>query len=306
MVASNVRDSNFGMERRFYLLDVFAEGQYSGNQLAVFRNAWSLSEEDMLRLAREVHFSETAFILSDEPHDGGYDVRVFTPAHEIPFSGHAVLGAVWVLQHELLEEPVSLIRVNLGVGTVDVSLDYHYGGVDSVWMTHRPVEFGPVLPPEEVAAGLGLNAFELDDRWPVQEISAGLPFIIVPLSSLDVIRRARVIPGVYASLSSFTTARASYLFTPESYNPENDFNVRMFAPELGITEDPATGAGAGCLAAYVLQHIHPNAHSLDLRIEQGYEIRRPSLLFARARRQDGGYRVAVGGRIMMVAQGHFL
>ncbi len=294
------------MERRFYLLDVFAEGQYSGNQLAVFRNASLLREEDLSRLAREVHFSETAFILSDEPRGGGYDVRVFTPAHEIPFSGHAVLGAGWVLQRELIEEPLNTIRVNLGVGPVDVNFAYHYGGIDSVWVTHRAPEFGSMLQPQEVGPVLGLSLSELEDRWPIQEVSTGLPFLMVPLTSLAAMRRARIIPDAYANLGTLTEARALYLFTPEAYNPENDYNVRMFAPDYGIAEDPATGAGAGCLAAYVLRYLRPTTGTLDLRIEQGYEARRPSLLFARARRDEHGARVSVGGRVVMVAQGHFV
>lgn len=294
------------MERRFYLLDVFAEGPYSGNQLAVFRNASVLGENDMLRLAREVHFSETAFILSDLPHGSGYDVRIFTPAHEIPFSGHAVLGAAWVLQCELLHEPLNLITVNLGIGPVEVAFDYHYGDLDAVWMAHRRPEYGPAVEAHAVASAIGLDSSELDTRWPVQEVSAGLPFIMVPVPSLDVIQRARVDAHGYGNLLSMTGAKALYLFTNEAYNPDNDFNVRMFAPAHGITEDPATGAGAGCLAAYLLRHVRPDAQVLDLRIEQGYEVRRPSLLFARARREKDGTRVMVGGRIVMVAQGGFV
>ena len=309
LVESEVRiwpTTSMEMERRFYLLDVFAEGPYSGNQLAVFRNASALGESDMLRLAREVHISETAFILSDSPHGGGYDVRIFTPAHEIPFSGHAVLGAAWVLQCELLHEPVSRIMVNLGIGPVQVDFDYHYGDLDAVWMAHRPPEYGPVVDPQAVASAVGLDPSELDTRWPVQEVSAGLPFIMVPVPSLDVIQRARVDANGYGNLSSVTGVKALYLFTHEAYNPENDFNVRMFAPEHGIAEDPATGAAAGCLAAYLLRYVRPDAHGLDLRIEQGYEVRRPSLLFARSRREKDRTTVTVGGRIVMVAQGNFV
>lgn len=147
------------MQHTFYLLDVFAEGHYAGNQLAVFRNASSLREEDMRRLAREVHFSETAFVLSDDVREGGFDVRVFTPTEEIPFSGHAVLGAAWVLQHELIQEPVNSIRVNLGDGPVDVSFVYYYGGVDTVWVGHRPPVFSSILPPDRAASVLGHRLF---------------------------------------------------------------------------------------------------------------------------------------------------
>ncbi len=250
-------ESNTEMERRFYLLDVFAEGPYSGNQLAVFRNASSLMEDDMLRLAREVHFSETAFILSDVPREGGYDVRVFTPVHEIPFSGHAVLGAAWVLQRELLDESPGFMRVNLGVGTVYISFDYHHGDLDAIWMAHRSAEYGPLIDVESAALAVGLEASEVDSRWPIQEVSTGLPFIMIPVPSMDIIQRARIEPGAYDCLSAASTAKAILLFTPETYNPENDFNIRMFAPEYGVREDPASGAGACSLAAYVIKHVRP-------------------------------------------------
>jgi len=294
------------MERSFYLLDVFAEGVYSGNQLAVFRNAASIGEEDRRRLAREVHFSETAFILSDEPNDGTYDIRVFTPAGEIPFSGHAVLGAAYVLQTELIREPLSTMTVNLGGGPVEVSFTYHYSDVDEVWVNHMRPSFGDVMDKEMIASVLSLTTSDLVDECPVQEVSTGLPFIMVPLRSLDAVHRASVVPEKYARLMEQQRAQSLYLFARETYDPDNDFNVRMFADYYGIAEDPATGAGAGCLAAYVLQHLRPDSPSLDLRIEQGYEIRRPSILFARARHEGDHSRVSVGGRVGLVARGSFV
>ena len=294
------------MERSFYLLDVFAEGVYSGNQLAVFRNAASIGEEDRRRLAREVHFSETAFILSDEPNGGTYDIRVFTPAGEIPFSGHAVLGAAYVLQTELIREPLSTMTVNLGGGPVEVSFTYHYSDVDEVWVNHMRPSFGDVMDKEMIASVLGLTTSDLVDECPVQEVSTGLPFIMVPLCSLDAVHRASVVPEKYARLMEQQRAQSLYLFARETYDPDNDFNVRMFADYYGIAEDPATGAGAGCLAAYVLQHLRPDSPSLDLRIEQGYEIRRPSILFARARHEEDHSRVSVGGRVGLVARGSFV
>ncbi len=294
------------MERSFYLLDVFAEGHYTGNQLAVFRNAALLGDDDMRRLAREVHFSETAFVLSDDIRHGGYDVRVFTPTEEIPFSGHAVLGAAWVLQRELICEPVDSITVNLGVGPVAVKFAYQYGQVDTVWVNHCPPRFGTILPVEHIAAAVNLEPADIDTRWPVQEVSTGLTFIMVPVRSLAAIRRACVVPTELACITEFTSARALYLFTQETYDTDNDFNTRMFAPQYGIAEDPATGAGAGCLVAYALQHIGSSLDGLDLRIEQGYEMRRPSILLARGRLEDGAVRVTVGGRVTLVAQGQFV
>jgi trans-2,3-dihydro-3-hydroxyanthranilate isomerase len=294
------------MERSFYLLDVFAEGYYSGNQLAVFRNAASLSAAEMQHLSREVHFSETAFILSDEPGEGGYEVRVFTPSEEIPFSGHAVLGAAYVLQREVLTEPLSGLEMKLGAGSLAISLDYQYGELDTVWVNHNSPEHGRRFEAAGVAAALGLSTDDIDERWPVEELSTGLPFLMVPLRSLSAVQKAALVPEEYARLLAASTARGLYVFAHETYNPDNDFNVRMFAPDLGIPEDPATGAGAGCLAAYAMKYMRPDSTSLDLMVEQGHEIRRPSLLFARARRGADSVKVAVGGRVALVAQGSFV
>ena len=294
------------MERSFYLLDVFAEGYYSGNQLAVFRNAASLAAADMQHLSREVHFSETAFILSDLPDDDGYTVRVFTPAEEIPFSGHAVLGAAYILQSEVLGEPLTGLNLKVGTGPVTVSFAYQYGEVDTVWVNHNCPEHGRRMEPEDAAALLGLSVDDVDTRWPIEEVSTGLPFVMVPVRSLAAVQRAAVVPDAYKRLVSTTGSRAVYVFAPETYNPENDFNVRMFAADYGIPEDPATGAAAGCLAAYSMRYLKPASSNLEFRIEQGHEIRRPSLLFARAFRGSDHVRVAVGGRVHVVARGSFV
>lgn len=153
---------------------------------------------------------------------------------------------------------------------------------------------------------MGIDSSDIDERWPVQEVSTDLSFVMAPFRSLSAIRRASVVPDGYAQMVDVTSVRALYLFVPETYNPDNDFNARMFAPHYGIAEDPATGAGAGCLAAYLLEHVRPDTESVDVRIEQGYEMGRPSILFARARRGNGGTRVAAGGRVAMVAQGNFI
>ena len=205
-----------------------------------------------------------------------------------------------------IQEPVNSIRMNLGDGPVEVSFVYHYGEVDTVWVGHRPPVFSAINPVEYVAGVLGLDSTSIDSRWPVQEVSTGLPFVMVPLKSLSAMRSACIIPVRYGEMVELTGARALYLFAPETYNPENDFNVRMFAPSYGISEDPATGAGAGCLAAYILRYVRPETEAADIRIEQGYEMGRPAILLARARRSDGGMRVVVGGRVAAVAQGHFV
>jgi len=294
------------VEHRFYLLDVFAEGKYTGNQLAVFRNAGHIAADDMRRLAGEVHFSETAFIVSDESRDGGYAMRVFTPTEEIPFSGHAVLGAAYVLQAELLGPSCTEIAVDLPCGRVHVEFRYRYRSVDAVWMKHLPPSYGEDINPDIAASALGLSADDLVRGLPVRPVSTGMPFLMIPVRSREVLSEAHVKPAQYAALTGATGVRSLYVFSRETYEPDNDFCVRMFAPGYGIPEDAATGAGAGCLAAYALDYITPNRERMELSVEQGQEMRRPSLLFTRASRSPEGVQVEVGGRVLMVAQGSFV
>ena len=118
----------------FYIVDVFAEEKYAGNQLAVFRNARALSDIEMQRVAKEMNYSETTFILSDEKRDGGYDVRIFTPEKEVPFAGHPTLGTAYVIQREIVKEPIETVVLNLKVGQIPTTFSYSEEHGDVLWM----------------------------------------------------------------------------------------------------------------------------------------------------------------------------
>src|SRR5512136_2258097 len=141
----------------FYLVDVFAEEKYAGNQLAVVRNADALSSAEMQKIANEMHFSETAFILSDERRRGGYDVRIFTPATELPFAGHPTLGTAFVIQQDLIREPVRRVILNLKVGRIPVLFSYRGRKPGVLWMKQMPPQFGGILEGGLVAPVLGLK-----------------------------------------------------------------------------------------------------------------------------------------------------
>lgn len=286
----------------FYIVDVFAEQKYAGNQLAVFREAEGLSGEQMQRIAREMNFSETTFILSDELRDGGYDVRIFTPVTEVPFAGHPTLGTAYVVRHEMIGDPKADVTLNLEVGQIPVTS----GEPDVLWMKQKAPDFGPAVAPAAIAKILSLGTGDLDTRFPVQEVSTGLWFVIVPLASLDAAKRARTTKDQYLSLFDAGRHAGILVFCPETYSEQNDLNVRVFCPVYGIEEDPATGSGNGCLASYLVQHRYFGSDAIDVRVEQGYEIGRPSLLRLRACEQDGATDVKVGGKVVMVAKGQFV
>src|SRR5687768_10312430 len=174
------------MRMQFYILDVFAEEKYAGNQLAVFRG--KPSDEMMQRLAQEMHFSETTFITSESAVNGGYDTRIFTPAAELPFAGHPTLGTAFIVRNEIIGKPVKQVILNEKVGQIPV--DFADNGV--LWMTQNAPEFGHSYGVEEVAAALGLSPDDIDERYPTQEVSTGNPFIIAPIKTLDAVKRAEV------------------------------------------------------------------------------------------------------------------
>ncbi len=291
---------------QFYILDVFAEEIYAGNQLAVVRNAGALSDGQMQKIAKEMNYSETTFILSEEQRNGGYDVRIFTPEAEVPFAGHPTLGTAFLIQHEIMKEPADTVILNLKVGRIPVRFHKTDEGEDILWM--KPIEpiFGQIFEPDEIVHFLSVHRGDIDDRFPIQHVSIGIDFVFVPLMSLDAVRRSSIIKDKLFGWIKDKQAKTIFVFCPETYRPENQMNVRLFADYYGIAEDPATGSANACLAGYLVKHRYFGKDKIDIRVEQGHEIKRPSLLYLRAENKQGKIDVSVGGKVVMVAKGQLL
>lgn len=289
----------------FYTVDVFAESKFAGNQLAVVLDASSLSDIEMQKIAKEMNYSETSFVLSTRKRKGGYDVRIFTPREEVPFAGHPTLGTAYVIQRTIIRSPVESVVLNLKVGQVPVSLNYKGKAPDLLWMKQIQPTFGRTeLPRQSVSEMLSLDENLIDSKFPVEEVSTGLPHIIVPMKSLDAVKKAKVNKEKYFEFINDKTAKAVLIFCTETYDKANQINARQFADYYGVPEDPATGSGNGCLAAYLVKHRYFGSDKIDnVRVEQGYEIGRPSLLFLKATETGVGIDVWVGGRAVMVAKG---
>jgi trans-2,3-dihydro-3-hydroxyanthranilate isomerase len=293
-------------KRIFYIVDVFAEEKYAGNQLAVFRNSRAFSDTEMQRIAKEINYSETTFILSEQRRNGGYDVRIFTPEEEVPFAGHPTLGTAYVLQREIIREPIETITLNLKIGQIPVTLNYNKGDIDTLWMRQMSPTFGRIFNPGPISQVLSIDKREIDNRFPIQEVSTGLPFIIVPLKTSHALRQANVARDKYFELIKDIQAKAMLIFCPETYNQANDLNVRVFADYYGVPEDPATGSGNGCLAGYLMKYRYLGKERVNIRVEQGYQIGRPSLLLLQAEDKQGKITISVGGRAVMIAKGEFI
>lgn len=294
------------MSKRFFIVDVFAERPYTGNQLAVVLGAKDLSDATMQQIAAETNYSETTFVASAPEADGGYRVRIFTPAREIAFAGHPILGTAWVLRHHGSDAVSGPVRLNLAVGQVPVTFEMSAEGDEVAWFLAPPVTPGATCAIEPIAAALGLSPDDIAAESPVQQFTAGISAMIVPLRSLDALRRSRLDLDAYAPLAAKGLPPLVYLFCRQTHHPKNDLCARFFFEAHGVREDPATGNGAAFLGAYLLQHGVLGGGDLSLRIEQGYEVRRPSLVMLRARVREGSREVSVGGHVVPTLQGELL
>lgn len=286
---------------KFSIVDVFAEQPYAGNQLAVFRG--NPDSEMMLTLAQEMDYSETTFITSDTPRDGGYDVRIFTTASELPFAGHPTLGTAYIIRRDIIQSDVPEVILNLKVGQIPV----RFAEDGFIWMRQNPPQFGHIYHPAEVADVLGLTLDDMDTRYPIQESSTGLPFIIVPLKNLEAVKRAEVQLPLFLELikqgKDALGADAIFVFCAETEKEENDLHVRCFAHLHGAVEDPATGSANGDFAGWLVKHRYFGENRVQARVEQGYEINRPSLLLLDAHDAGEHIEVNVGGQVHMIARG---
>ena len=282
------------VKRKFFITEVFSENVYGGNQLATFPDSGALNGDEMQKIARAFNFSETTFVTGGSLANG-YDVRIFTPAAEVPFAGHPTLGTGYLLRNLIDPNTVSMITLNLGVGPIPIYFD----SGELLWMQQNEPEFQKVIEPEVVAEELGLDQSQIDTKFPCQFVSTGLEFLIVPLRSYEALKQA-VAP------QSSPLAAAWFLFCLGGYDAGQQVQARMFANELGVTEDPATGSANGCLAAYLAEHRVFGETLVEAKVGQGYEIDRHSQLYIYAKKEPSSFNVKVGGKVRLVAEGEWL
>lgn len=283
---------------RFYIVDVFAEGPYTGNPLAVLVLDRDVSADEMQRIAREVGFSETTFVAPSPREDGSWPVRVFTPDLEIPFAGHPSLGTAFVVR-EVLGDPSEVIRLSMGVGTIPVQV----GPDGLLTMRQNQPQFGEVVEPDVVASVLSVEAGDLRGDLPIQWASTGLPCYCVPTATLDALGRMHVDhPQFKRFFGELGHDKCNLLAFVEL--PDGSLRARCFMDDTGFAEDPATGSANGDLAACLLHHGRGNGR-LEYVVDQGVEMGRPSRLFVSASVDGTTYDIRVGGHCRLVARGEW-
>lgn len=282
----------------YYIVDVFAENKYEGNPLAVFIHDGKMDPVEMQKIAREINFSETTFIMSGLQENGGYDVKIFAPDSELPFAGHPTLGTAYVIKNLLDQSKVSEMKLNLPVGQIPVDFEDPH-----VWMTQNQPEFGENLEIDRMAETLHINREDINPHIPIQIVSTGLPSVIVPLTSLEAVSRCKINHSAYENLIEEIGDVNLLVFTTETIKPGNDLNVRLFMPIPGYLEDPATGSANGNLAAYLLEYNFFHSQEINYRVEQGAFMGRPSLLKIKAKKTDKHFVIQVGGQVIVVSEG---
>jgi len=294
----------------FVQTSVFFDKRYEfgGNQLATFWNADSnkiLSDEAMLGITREMNYSETTFVFQSKKVSCSAKVRIFTPAEEIQFAGHPTLGTAFVLKRKKVVDPkVDRFRLELGLGPFEIE----FLAKDFIRMKQKPPEYLEELDnPMPILKALGLGEKSLSEDYPVQFVSTGNPFLIVPLKSLSSVQKADPNGKEIIKALDGTISPDVLIFSTETLHNDSDAHVRVFAPAFGVLEDPATGSAIGPLGAFLEHHdvIPAHTHGEAFSIEQGYEMKRPSKLKVQVVKKKQKVDVLVSGRVRVTAEGNF-
>jgi len=298
------------MQRRYITVDVFTDRAFGGNPLAVVLDAGGLSTAQMQAIASEFNYAETTFVLP--PRDAAHDaqVRIFTVNKEIPFAGHPNVGTAFVLATQATKPPARL-KFEEGAGLVPVEILNEGGKVFGAELTApQPLKKLTQFSAEQAAAVVSLSSADIrTDRHPPQIVSVGLPFLVVELASRDGLRRARPDAAAFAHTFPCDGSDAVYLYTRDIPPAEktSDLQARMFHPgSSGLSEDPATGSATVAAGALLADLASERDGELKLRIGQGVDMGRPSLLLTRVRKANGVVVSAhVGGRCVPMMEGSF-
>lgn len=297
--------------KRFVIADVFTEEQFGGNQLAVFTDGSGLDAGTMQNIAREMNYSETTFLFPPE-QGGDYRVRIFTPAHELPFAGHPLVGTANVIVSERMKpwgESQTPVTLETGVGSIHVEVRIDDGQTGRTTMTQPlPVVRGAYSNTDVLARAFSLDPSQIAySGLPVETIFNGIAVMIVPIKSRAAIESIKVDGGALERISNEVGASTVLAFTRETVLTSSTVHCRVFAPAAGVSEDAATGSANGPLGFYLVRHkLIDQRPTTSIVSEQGFEMKRPSLLYvdvdvdSRSGEVTG---VRVGGGVVISGRG---
>ncbi|WP_348798991.1 PhzF family phenazine biosynthesis protein [Flavobacterium adhaerens] len=285
------------MKLPFYIVDVFAEKKYAGNQLAVFLEATKLSSEQMQQIACEMNFAESTFVTSIQPKSNSASIRIFTVEKEMQFAGHPVLGTSWVLMNKIIESRPHDFKLMVPVGPIPIKQSG-----DVVWLQAAQPQFWDVFSKDDFSTFSNLISNDIDSQLPIQEVTTGSAFVIVPLQNIQALERLQLdlnATDKWLKDNCKTKHRALYFYCYEN----GELHSRMFCVEKNqLFEDAATGSASTCLQAFLLKYHSPNIKTVN---HQGDFINRPSRIYFDGELSGDNFDIKIGGKVQFVAKGEW-
>jgi trans-2,3-dihydro-3-hydroxyanthranilate isomerase len=294
---------------QYRIVDVFTDRMFGGNPLAVVLDGRGVTDKEMQALAQEMNLSETTFVLPPDDPANDFRVRIFTPGRELPMAGHPTIGTAFVLAREKMVPAggdTLTIRLEEKVGLIPVRLEMKDGAPNKIWMTQPRPTFGPVFPNAvAVSEMLGIDPADIRSELPIEVVSCGMPFLFVPVRDLATMRRLNFNKDLSLRTLGPLGVQEVFVFAMEVENAGSTVHSRMFAPELGIPEDPATGGASGPLGSYLVRYgLVPAKPKASIVSEQGIEMGRPSFIHIEITQEANEITdVKVGGQTVFVGGG---
>jgi len=285
------------MKLPFYIVDVFAEEKYAGNQLAVFLDANGLDTEVMQKIAREINFAESTFIRTIQPENNSAEIRIFTAEHEMKFAGHPVIGTSWVLMNKIIESQPRNLKLTVPIGEIPIQQVE-----DLVWLQAAQPQFWDVFPKEGLLSFCNLSLSDFDDNFLVQEVTTGSAFVIVPLKSkkaLENLNLELVKMKEWLLAHCRTNHRSLYFYC---FDEGKILSRMLYIENNQIMEDAATGSASTCLQAFLLKYHSPEIKTVN---HQGDFINRPSRIYFDGKLSGDYFDIKIGGKTQYVAKGEW-
>jgi trans-2,3-dihydro-3-hydroxyanthranilate isomerase len=285
------------MNLSFYIVDVFAEKRYAGNQLAVFMGADTLSTEEMQNIACEINFAESTFVTKLKPENNAAKIRIFTPENEMQFAGHPIIGTSWVLMNKVFKNQAQNCSLSVPIGEIPI----HQSG-DLVWLQAAQPKFLNIFFKEDFLSFSNLKLEDFDADFPIQEVTTGSAFVIIPLKNKKAIEDINfdlIKMNAWLQTHCETKHRALYFYCFD----EKKLISRMFCVEKNqLIEDAATGSASSCLQAFLLKYYSPEIKMIN---HQGDFINRPSQIYFDGKLSENYFDIKIGGKTQFVAKGEW-
>ncbi|MFG4001632.1 PhzF family phenazine biosynthesis protein [Flavobacterium aquidurense] len=283
------------MSLPFYIVDVFADKKYAGNQLAVFMDAGKLSSAEMQQIAREINFAESTFITKLDIENNKAEIKIFTPSQEMQFAGHPIIGTSWVLMNKVFNDAPEHIKLNVPIGPISI-----HQSEGLIWLKAAQPKFWDIFAKEDFTVFSNLKNHDFENQFPIQEVTTGSAFVMVGLSSKRALENLVVDKDKmeqWLKNNCKTSHRALYFY----YLEGSKLFSRMLCIEHNqLVEDAATGSASTCLQAFLLKYHKPEFELINY---QGDYIGRPSEIYFNGSVTDNQFDIKIGGKAQFIAKG---